>query len=193
MMRTYDNIVSSYFYYMWNYWGTPEECRQVFGEMSSHFWEKWVSLFKSYSSGAAERFYAELSDDNRRKLVERACQIYDGNDLAKEPSDDKIVVCDVCGYQHVQQQVWCDANTHEYIGETECDKDDNWCDECEEHYQFCTRQEFKVRMQEWWNALDAREQKQLSDNAEDCDAWWTEQNYEQQREIYNDNKSEDDE
>lgn len=79
MKRTNENIVSSFFFYMWNGWGAQEECRQVFGYLSDHFWEKWNSLFQRYHGGAAERFYAELSEDNRRLLVERACQLYDGN------------------------------------------------------------------------------------------------------------------
>lgn len=79
MKRTNENIVSSFFYYMWNKWGTQEECKQVFGYLSEHFWEKWESLFQRYHGGAVERFYAELSDNNRRLLVERACIIYDGH------------------------------------------------------------------------------------------------------------------
>lgn len=78
MKRTYENIVTSFFFYMWNGWGTKEECRHVFGSMSDHFWEKWETLFLRYHEGAAERFYAELSPDNRRRLVNRACEVYDG-------------------------------------------------------------------------------------------------------------------
>lgn len=84
MKRTNENIVASFFYYMWNGWGTQEECKQVFGYLNEHFWEKWESLFQRYHGGAVERFYAELSDDNRRLLVKRACAIYDGN--CKRPS-----------------------------------------------------------------------------------------------------------
>jgi hypothetical protein len=79
MKRTNEKIVSSFFFYMWNGWGTQEECRQVFGDLGDHFWEKWNSLFQRYHGGAAERFYAELSDNNRRLLVDRACAMYDGN------------------------------------------------------------------------------------------------------------------
>ena len=46
-----ENTVSSFFYYMWNAWSE------------------------------AERFYLELSEDNRRLLVERAVSIYDGRGL----------------------------------------------------------------------------------------------------------------
>ena len=42
-MRTSENIVSSFFYYMWNAW-CEEECRIVFASVSyPHFWEKWCA------------------------------------------------------------------------------------------------------------------------------------------------------
>ena len=43
MMRTNENIVTSFFFYMWNAWG-EEECKIVFGNMSGHFWEKWCIM-----------------------------------------------------------------------------------------------------------------------------------------------------
>jgi len=79
MERTQENIVSSFFYYMWNHWGSREECRSVFGPDSAHFWSKWCALFRIDSHGAAERFYAELSPSSRKLLVERACKIYNGS------------------------------------------------------------------------------------------------------------------
>lgn len=82
MERTNENIVSSFFFYMWNGWGTKEECRQVFGYLCDHFWDKWCEFYREYRGGAAEMFYAGLSDDNRRKLVDRACAVYNGNSLA---------------------------------------------------------------------------------------------------------------
>jgi hypothetical protein len=78
MQRTQENIVSSFFYYMWNGWGSQEECRKVFDWNANHFWEKWVSLFREDRLGAVERFYAALSPDNRKKLVDRACEVYNG-------------------------------------------------------------------------------------------------------------------
>lgn len=67
-------------YYMWNTW-SQEECRIVYGNMSRHFWEKWCLLSDKGVFGAAERFYAELSDTYRRPLVERAVSLYDGKSL----------------------------------------------------------------------------------------------------------------
>ena len=75
-----ENAVSSFFYYMWNAW-SMEECKAVYGGMYPHFWEKWNALADKSIYGAAERFYMELSEDNRRLLVERAVSIYDGRGL----------------------------------------------------------------------------------------------------------------
>ena len=75
-----ENAVSSFFYYMWNAW-SKEECKVVFGDMYRHFWDKWSVSADNAIFGAAERFYLELSEDNRRILVERAVSIYDGRGL----------------------------------------------------------------------------------------------------------------
>ena len=78
MKRTQENIVSSFFFYMWNFWGSEEECRNVFGSDSAHFWSKWCAIFKEHQRGAAEIFYAELSANNRQKIVDQACEVYNG-------------------------------------------------------------------------------------------------------------------
>lgn len=65
-----ENTVSSFFYYMWNAW-SEEERKAVYGGMYPHFWEKWCVATDKGTFGAAERFYLELSEDNRRILVER--------------------------------------------------------------------------------------------------------------------------
>ena len=40
-----------------------------------------------------------------------------------------MIVCEECGSTEIQTQAWVDANTHQYIGETGIDRDDNWCNE----------------------------------------------------------------
>ena len=86
-----ENAVSSFFYYMWNAW-CEEECRTVFKEMHPHFWEKWSLMTDKGIFGAAERFYAELTDRYREKLVERAVSLYDGKARRKHPDDSEIKV-----------------------------------------------------------------------------------------------------
>lgn len=74
--RTPVNIVSSFFFYMWNFW-CEEECKQVFGWNYQHFWGKWCAFCKPSSFGAAERFYSELDMGNQEAIVNRACECYD--------------------------------------------------------------------------------------------------------------------
>lgn len=74
------NDVTSFMFYMWNAW-CEDECREVFKEnFYPHFWNKWCECCERYGTrGASERFYAELSDANRNKLVKRALEVYEGN------------------------------------------------------------------------------------------------------------------
>ena len=82
-MGTKSQNVSSYFYYMWNAWCEPE-CKIVFQKSTcnwQHFWEKWCGICHKHGVwGAAERFYAELTEPNRELLVSRECECYDGNE-----------------------------------------------------------------------------------------------------------------
>lgn len=43
----------------------------------------------------------------------------------------KTLYCSQCGGIHLQVKAWVDANTNEYISDT--DDDDVWCDDCEEN------------------------------------------------------------
>lgn len=74
-----ENIVSSFFFYMWNGW-CLDECKIVFGQEFQHFWDKWCEKCKIYNVYcASEKLYADLTEHNRLKLVTRACELYDGN------------------------------------------------------------------------------------------------------------------
>lgn len=102
-----ENAVSSFFYYMWNTW-CKEECKVVFSGMYLHFWEKWNAQAEKSVYGAAERFYAELSENNRTLLVERTVSLYDGKALRKEPDDSEIPVCAECGSKQAEIPAWTD-------------------------------------------------------------------------------------
>lgn len=188
MKRTNENIVSSYFYYMWNRW-SKTECETVFGSMAGHFWEKWCSLSNPTPSGAAERLYAELGNEARRKIVKRACELYNGQQLVSEnvADESKIFVCECCGSQDIQIRAWVDGNTNEYISEITDDDDDFWCDSCEEHHGFLTLEEYKKAMLRWWQTLDMEENKRLSGDADDLNAWWNDLTFDQQRTLYKNN------
>ncbi|MEO3212766.1 hypothetical protein [Parabacteroides distasonis] len=85
-MRTSENTVSSFFYYMWNAW-CEEECRIVFASVGyPHFWEKWCAATHPTVYGAAEKFYAELSVHSRTLLVNRACEVYNGSERRSSSS-----------------------------------------------------------------------------------------------------------
>ena len=85
-MRTSENTVSSFFYYMWNAW-CEEECRIVFASVGyPHFWEKWCAATHPTVYGAAEKFYAELSVHSRTLLVNRACEVYNGGERRSSSS-----------------------------------------------------------------------------------------------------------
>lgn len=77
-VRNKENTVSSFFFYMWNAW-SKEDCEKIFGWEYLHFWEKWCKFAKDTAWGAAEKYYADLSDSYRVMLVKRACEIYNGN------------------------------------------------------------------------------------------------------------------
>ena len=152
-----ENAISSFFYYMWNAWGETE-CKIVFGGMHKHFWGKWNALADKAIFGAAERFYAELSDNNREMLVNRAVVLYDGKAIREEPHDDDT------------DCKWC----------AECNENQNFCTLSEykqrmenwwRNLDFITMesitglheadyssedgsQSFVDACNDWWNALD---------------------------------------
>lgn len=78
--RTLENIISSFFYYMWNKW-SEEECQELFQNNANHIWKQWTDACNKNgtANGAAEILYKNLSDNNRKILVRRAILTYDGN------------------------------------------------------------------------------------------------------------------
>ena len=196
MKRTNENIVTSFLFYMWNAW-CKNECKTVFGDMSEHFWEKWCSLCNPTASGAAEKFYSYLSDDNKQLLVERAVALYDGRGTRAEEPEKEILVCDECGSEDIEIQAWVNANTDEFI--SNIDEGDRWCDTCEENVCFCTKKEFEERMEAWWGDTDFPTMEKVTGYRQDdfspnegyqdfvdaCNRWWEAKSYNEKREIYN--------
>lgn len=121
--------------------------------------------------------------------------------ITQEDRDKDIVVCDECGSLDVQQQAWSDPNTLIYVGETAMDRDDNWCNECEEHNDFRSLPEFKERMQQWWQETDFETMERMTgylqaDYPADeghqafidaCNTWWNKRCYDEQRRIWKEN------
>ena len=110
-----------------------------------------------------------------------------------------------CGSTEIQTQAWVDANTHEYIGETGIDRDDNWCNECEAHNYFCTKTEFVERMEAWWGDADFPTMERVTGYRQDdfspeegyqdfvdaCNEWWKAKSYDEKRAIFKENNSEE--
>ena len=79
-VETKDNQVTALMFYMWNTFN-EQECSRVWADdFYPHFWNKWCGFCEQYSRfGAVEHFYAELSNNNRNKLVARAIECYEGD------------------------------------------------------------------------------------------------------------------
>ena len=191
------NAVSSFHYYMWNAWG-EEECKITFGGAYKHFWEKWNFLASKSILGAAERFYAELSDNNRELLVNRAVALYDGKATRQEKENSEILVCVECGSPQVEVKAWVNANTDEYLSDADDDYCGRWCNQCEDNADLCTKEEYIDKMQDWWKDLDfitlesitglheadysSKEGSQSFVDA--CNDWWNGQDYDTKRNLY---------
>lgn len=178
MKRTNENIVSSFFYYMWNRW-SKTECETVFGGMAGHFWAKWCGLSSTTLSGAAERFYAELGNNARDKIVERACELYDGQRFVterKEKDESQIEVCECCGGRDIDPEPYDDGWSTR-----------TWCPDCEEEHYGTNLKEYKETINAWWDSLDNDTAEHLSQGAENRKAWWQSLSFDQQRYLYKKN------
>ena len=53
------------------------------------------------------------------------------------------VVCEQCGGTNLEQMCWCDPNTGKVTDNSHSDdKQDRWCNDCEEHVHFIFEKEF---------------------------------------------------
>ena len=143
-------------------------------------------LLCTLNGEAGEDFDEPIGQVQTEGLLEIAHWLEEHGFISADVNDDEIVVCEGCGSDNIQTQAWVDPNARTFIGTTGIDRYDNWCDECEDHQPFCTLKEFKERMEEWWNSLDANQMEQITgcrqdkcpagDNhqgfAETCNEWW---------------------
>ena len=70
--------------------GARKSAGQYSRKCTHTFGKKWSLMTDKGIFGAAERFYAELTDRYREKLVERAVSLYDGKARRKHPDDSEI-------------------------------------------------------------------------------------------------------
>ena len=128
----------------------------------------------------------------------------DGKATREEPHDEDVYVCDACGSRKIEIQVWVNANTNEYLSDVDDDDTDcKWCADCEQSQNFCTLSDYKQRMQDWWKDLDFITLESITGlheadySSEDgsqsfvdaCNDWWNGQDYDTQRELYNNSQS----
>ena len=174
MNRTNENIVYSLFYYMWNRW-SKAECETVFGGMAGHFWAKWCGLSSTTLSGAAERFYAELGNNARDKIVERACELYDGQKFVseKEKDESQIDVCECCGGRNITPEPYDDGWNPR-----------TWGPDCGEEHYGANLKEYKGANNAWGDSLHDDTANHLSQGAADRKVWWQSLSFDQQRKLY---------
>lgn len=167
------------------------------------FFDKNGKLLCTLNGEGGEDFNEPLENVQVEGLLEIIHWLEEHGFIADDDSDDNIIVCDECGSKNIQQQAWIEPNTYEYIGTTECDKDDNWCEECEAHLPFCTLKEFKERMQKWWESTDLYEKERITVShhmsflpkggyqsqafVDACNKWWEDMNYDEKRRIWKEN------
>lgn len=191
------NIVSSFFFYMWNTW-CKEECQKVFGSMYEHFWSKWCSLATPSASGSSEKFYSALSEYNRRLLVNRACEIYDGAGLRKLQETTQIVYrCEECGSANVLLQAWVDPNNNNRFIRKCDDYRNNCCEHCASDVEVVPHDELiENTVNAWWKQCDSKNREVVSGlNESDfsteqeyentCDAIWNAKTDEEKITIWN--------
>ena len=195
-----ENVISSFFYYMWNAWN-EEECKVVYGDMHRHFWEKWCQMTDKGVFGAAERFYAELTDHYREKLAERAVALYDGKARRKEQNEELVYVCAACGSILFEATVWINTSTGGcmYVYDNDDGCSEEWCGECGEIDNCCTMKDFKEKMRIWWNTCDFKTMERIT-GLKVCDypsedgarafvnaatEWWNGLDYDRKRKIHN--------
>lgn len=69
------NEVTRFMWYMFNKWCKNEAIR-IFGEnLGNHIWDKWSEIIR-FGCGDNLYFYAQLDNDCRQKLVDRANEVY---------------------------------------------------------------------------------------------------------------------
>lgn len=145
---------------------------------------------------AGENFEEPITAVQTDGLIVVAQWLEEYGFIADEDTDP--IVCEECGSTEIQTQAWVDANTHEYIDETGIDRDDNWCNQCEENVNFCHKSEFVERMEAWWSDTDFREMERITGFCQDdfspedgyqefvdaCNNWWKAKSYDEKRVIW---------
>lgn len=132
--------------------------------------------------------------------------------ISTEP--DNPYRCANCGSINVQKMAWvCPNENNKYLDYCSDDdeEDDNWCEDCEEHFELTPEDKLLVEMGEWWSHLDMYSKEKIAglwlldyynadtgetneqDFKADCMKFWSELSKEQKIETWKTNKEEDNE
>ena len=61
----------------------------------------------------------------------------------------QILVCEKCGSSDkIQVKEWRYVNSGEFAGDCSNEREDNWCDNCQEHVYFTTEEEWTKKLEE---------------------------------------------
>lgn len=71
------NVVSQFYFFMWNVW-TKDVCLEIYGKvMGEHFWSKFIGYHDAGGfDHAVAKMYADISDHYRDDLVNAAIEYY---------------------------------------------------------------------------------------------------------------------
>lgn len=81
-----NNEVLSFFMYMWNKFSI-DECKLLFNSdgddweysLGEHIWNMWEKdCYRSGATAVPAELVAELDEKNLNKIIQRACELYDG-------------------------------------------------------------------------------------------------------------------
>ena len=110
-----------------------------------------------------------------------------------QQSDDDVIVCEICGSTDIEHKVWHKINTSEYVCDSEEEKADNWCNNCENHAGFIKKAEFIQQMDSWWHQQTEGIKENLihaTSNIHTVRSCWEDLSFQQKRKVYRENSPE---
>jgi hypothetical protein len=70
-----NNEVTNFMYYIYNKWSKEESVRLFGNDLGNHIFNAWVGKHE-YSNDITMSWYADLDNECRRKIVDRANDLY---------------------------------------------------------------------------------------------------------------------
>ena len=70
-----NNEVTNFMFYIYNKWSKEESVRLFGNDLGNHIFNQWVGKHE-YSNDITMSWYADLDNGCRRKIVDRANELY---------------------------------------------------------------------------------------------------------------------